>query len=98
MLVGKEIIGFGLEQLCYMFPEFDRHIKNKGIEQTVDVWYELFEKIDTDYDLVEQDFKDAIFMWINQNSKSPCFSDIIQYMNNIKSERETKEILGKVYE
>ena len=97
MLVGKKIIGFGLEQLCYMFPEFDRHIKNKGLDETVDVWHTLFKKVDIDYDLAEQDFKDAIFMWISQNNKSPYFSDIIIYMNNIKNDREIKGIMNNIY-
>ena len=92
MLVGKKIIGFGLEQLCYMFPEFDRHIKNKGIEETINTWYNLFKKIDDNNDELDNDFKQAIFDWITTNNKMPYFSDIKNYMDNIKVKREIKKL------
>ena len=95
MLIGKEIIGFGLEQLTMFYPDFDRFIEKKGIETVVDAWYSMFKKIDYDYDLSEQHFKQAIFNLIYTSKSTPYFSDVLDNMRELNKEHELGKLRNK---
>lgn len=95
MLIGKEIIGFGLEQLTMFYPDFDRFIEKKGIETVVDAWYSMFKKIDYDYDLAEQHFKQAIFNLIYTSKSTPYFSDVLDNMRELNKEHELGKLRNK---
>ena len=88
MLVGKDVIGFGIEQLTMFYPDFDRFIKKKGIETVVDAWYNMFKSMEYDYDLSEQDFKQSINELIRFNNKTPTFSDILDGMRELNKQHE----------
>lgn len=92
MLVGKDVIGFGIEQLTMFYPDFDRFIEKKGIETVVDAWYNMFKSMEYDYDLSEQDFKQSINELIRFNNKTPTFSDILDVMRELNKQHELKEI------
>lgn len=92
MLVGKDVIGFGIEQLTMFYPDFDRFIEKKGIETVVDAWYNMFKSMEYDYDLSEQDFKQSINELIRFNNKTPTFSDILDGMRELNKQHELKEI------
>lgn len=95
MLIGREIIGFGLEQLTMFYPDFDRFIEKKGIETVVDAWYSMFKKIDYDYDLAEQHFKQAIFNLIYTSKSTPYFSDVLDNMRELNKEHELGKLRNK---
>lgn len=92
MLVGKDVIGFGIEQLTMFYPDFDRFIEKKGIETVVDAWYNMFKSMEYDYDLSEQDFKQSINELIRFNNKTPTFSDILYGMRELNKQHELEEI------
>lgn len=92
MLVGKDVIGFGIEQLTMFYPDFDRFIEKKGIETVVDAWYNMFKSMEYDYDLSEQDFKQSINELIRFNNKNPTFSDILDGMRELNKQHELEEI------
>ncbi len=93
MLVGKKIIGFGIEQLCMMYPDFDRHVTKKGIDNVIDSWYNLFEKNDKININLEEEFKEAVLFIIYNKKVAPSFNEIVDTMNNIYAEKERIKIL-----
>ena len=95
MLVGKDVIGFGIEQLTMFYPDFDRFIEKKGIETVVDAWYSMFKKIEYDYDLAEQDFKKSVFDLISNSKSTPTFSNILDGMRELNKQRELNELKFK---
>lgn len=96
MLVGKDVIGFGIEQLSMFYVDFDRFIDKKGIDNVIDTWYNMFKSIDYDYDLAEQDFKQAINELIRFNNKAPSFSDILDGMRELKKQHDLQETYKKL--
>lgn len=95
MLVGREVLGFGLEQLTMFYPDFDRFIDKKGIETIIDAWYSMFKKIEYDYDLAEQHFKQAIYNIIYTSKTTPSFSDVLNAMRELNKEYELQRIRNK---
>lgn len=88
MLVGKDIIGFGIEQLTMFYPDFDRFVEKKSLDNVVDTWYFMFKSIDYNYDLAEQDFKQAINELIRFSNKTPTFSDVLNAMRELNKQHE----------
>lgn len=88
MLVGKDIIGFGIEQLTMFYPDFDRFVEKKSLDNVVDTWYFMFKSIDYNYDLAEQDFKQAINELIRFSNKTPAFSDVLNTMRELNKQHE----------
>ena len=96
MLVGKDVIGFGIEQLTMFYPDFDRFIEKKCIETVVDAWYSMFKKIEYDYDLAEQDFKKSVFDLISNSKITPTFSNILDGMRELKKQHDLEELNKKL--
>ena len=92
MLVGKDVIGFGIEQLSMFYIDFDRFVEKKGIDNIVETWFNMFKSIDYNYDLAEQDFKQSINELIRFNNKTPTFSDILDGMRQSNKQHELEEI------
>ena len=96
MLVGKDVIGFGIEQLTMFYPDFDRFIEKKGIETVVDAWYNMFKSMEYDYDLSEQDFKQSIITIDDCEIISRAFSDILDGMRELKKQHDLEELNKKL--
>ena len=92
MLVGKDVIGFGIEQLSMFYIDFDRFVEKKGIDNIVETWFNMFKSIDYNYDLAEHDFKQSINELIRFNNKTPTFSDILDGMRELNKQHELEEI------
>ena len=90
MLVGKDVIGFGIEQLTMFYPDFDRFIEKKGIETVVDAWYNMFKSMEYDYDLSEQDFKQSINELIRFNNKIDGWYIQLNYLVSSKKTEDIK--------
>lgn len=96
MKVGKEVIKFGINQLIIFYPEFARHSQFISADKLVESWYNVFKKIDWEYEYSEQDFKEAIMNLITHTRVTPTYSDVLEEMRNIYKDRE-KEIATKEY-
>lgn len=95
MNIGKNKITFGIKQLTMFFPDFDRFVDKKGIENIVDSWDSMFKKIEYDYDLAEQHFKQAIYNIIYTSKTTPSFSDVLNAMRELNKEYELQRIRNK---
>ena len=91
MLVGKDVIGFGIEQLSMFYIDFDRFVEKKGIDNIVETWYNMFKSMEYDYDLAEQDFKQSINELIRFNNKTPTFSDILYGMRELNKQHQLED-------
>lgn len=96
MLVGKDVIGFGIEQLSMFYIDFDRFVEKKGIDNIVETWFNMFKSIDYNYDLAEHDFKQSINELIRFNNKTPTFSDILDGMRELKKQHDLEELNKKL--
>lgn len=96
MKVGKEAIKFAINQLMLFYPEFCKHVQYVGDDKIADGWFNMFNKIDYDYDLAEQDFKQSIFDLIRFSNKAPAFSDILDGMRELDAQHEKEELERKI--
>lgn len=90
MKIKKETIKLGLKELGNFYPEFNRFIEMKGLDNISESWFNVFDSIDYTYGLEEKDFLAAIFEYINTNNKSPYFSDIKNIMRELYRQHELK--------
>lgn len=91
MNIKKDVIKSGLEALTNFYPEFNRFIDLKGIDNVTEAWYNVFKGIQFTYELEEKDYISAIFEYINTNNKSPYFSDIKNIMKELYRQHEMEK-------
>lgn len=96
MKIGKEAINFAINQLMLFYPEFCKHAQYVGEEKIADGWNNMFKKIEFDYDLAEQDFKQSVFDLIRYSNKTPTFSDILDGMRDLEEQHEKEELEKKI--
>jgi hypothetical protein len=107
MKLGKGIINLSIQKLTCVFPDFDRFVDKKGIDNVIDAWDEVFEKTtfkeNFSDEKLKEIFKKAIEETIATSNKFPYVSDIINKMQEIIENRKFKIIeengvYKKIYE
>lgn len=92
MKISKKNILQGFAIFNDTYTEFNKKMQNedKG-KEIVQVWQEVFETINFDYEEANEDFLKAVKISVGKNKFVPTIAEIIEEMRQLKKERENKE-------
>lgn len=90
--IGKDEIKIIITQLTAFYPEYEKFVTRSGIDNIVNSWEKIFQKLDWNYNEVEQDFKQAVFTLITTSKSTPAISEILNKMTELRKQRALEEL------
>lgn len=93
MNITKSNISKGIKKLSTLYIQFEDTINKFGIEEVIQTWEEVFNKIDYDYKEANEDFINAIYKITIESKYPPTIAEIILKMREIYINRKQKEEL-----
>lgn len=99
MRIKESYILKAIQYFDNIYPEFNKRYSSKAeLKEIIQVWKEIFDEIEFDYEEANEDFLKAVRLVIAENKFIPTPAEISNKMKKIFVQRETHKKLDLIFE
>ena len=99
MRIKESYILKAIQYFDNIYPEFNKRYSSKAeLKGIIQVWKEIFDEIEFDYEEANEDFLKAVRLVIAENKFIPTPAEISNKMKKIFVQRETHKKLDLTFE